>query len=59
MSKVEEDKLIYDALNILKNRFKRGAPLSSPAQVREYLALKLPSMSVKYLWFFSWTLDIE
>ena len=41
MSKVEEDKLIYDALNILKNRFKRGAPLSSPAQVREYLALKL------------------
>ena len=41
MSKVEEDKLIYDALSILKNRFKRGAPLSSPAQVREYLALKL------------------
>jgi DNA repair protein RadC len=41
MSKVEEDKLIYDALSILKNRFKRGTPLSSPAQVREYLALKL------------------
>ena len=41
MNRVAEDKVIYDALKILKNRFKRGTPLSSPAQVQEYLVLKL------------------
>ena len=41
MNKVAEDKIIYDALNILKNRFKPGTELTSPDEVREYLALKL------------------
>lgn len=41
MNRVAEDKVIYDALKILKNRFKRGTTLSSPAQVQEYLVLKL------------------
>lgn len=41
MNKVAEDKIIYDALNILKNRFKRGTAITSPAQTQEYLRLKL------------------
>jgi len=41
MNRVAEDKVIYDALKILKKRFKRGTTLTSPAQVQEYLVLKL------------------
>lgn len=40
MNRVEEDKLIYDALNVLKKRFKKGTSLTSPAMVQNYIALK-------------------
>ena len=41
MSRVEEDRLIYDALDILQKRFQDRTVLDSPESVRDYLTVWL------------------
>lgn len=44
MNRVEEDRIIYDALNILQSRFEGRTSLTSPDKVKEYLAVKLTQL---------------
>lgn len=41
MNRVEEDRLIYDALDILQKRFQDRTVLDSPESVRDYLTVRL------------------
>ena len=41
MNRVEEDRLIYDALDILQKRFQDRTVLDSPESVRDYLTVWL------------------
>ena len=40
MNRVEEDRLIYDALKILKRRCRKGIAFTSPNDARDYLTVK-------------------